>query len=188
VVALAAAGILLPGQARASEIAAEQPAAATVSTTFEQSTLTFTSVFSGKGVGPVDDGLATSTFQLSVHAQQCCTVHSFVLGPWTGTWSVDGGNGDTVSGTAAGSIAAACTPPVENGASCAGEEVLGPTVAFTLTITGGTGLYAGASGTGTLQGEQTPQDVRVLMLPSSAPPPIAISAFAGTLSLSLPFS
>jgi hypothetical protein len=184
--------LLASGRALAAQIPAGQVVAGTVTTSFGQvgDGAGYTSVFNGTGLGASVTGayrvthlkahVGTASFHMSVAAQQCCDIfHTFELGPWSGTWSVDSQGGDTLYGTAAGEIGtisvpqAVCLNPPFCGPLAA---AIGPGVRFTLTITGGTGRYAGASGSGTLTGNQTPQAVDL--------GPIPPAAFEGQLSFS----
>jgi hypothetical protein len=178
--------LLLPSQSGAAQIPSQEVVIATVSTTFTPSQDLYTSVFDGSATGAgtsagfsggranASGTVAFSGFHMSVSASPCCTVHAFVLGPWTGTWTLNGTNGDSLSGTAEGSIDAQC---LSLGDSCDSPSLLGPSVSFTLTVTGGTGRYANATGSGSLTGEQTVQVVDLS--------PIPPAGFAGVLTLSV---
>jgi hypothetical protein len=180
--------LLLPLQSRAAQIPSQEVVAGTVSTTTAMGS--WTSVFDGAGApgtlgahliinhgGVKVRGVSAGVteFHMTVTASVCCTVHAFVLSPWTGTWSVDGSNGDTLSGTVVGAITAAC---VSLSGFCATPPAIGPFVSFALTITGGTGRYAGATGSGSLSGAQTIEDAYDLN-------PIPPAAFVGMLTLSV---
>jgi hypothetical protein len=161
--------ILLPVQSRASTIPPTEDVAGTVTTTRTQldswtsafllagapGTLRANLVIGGGSVKVKPFSPGVTQFFMTVSASTCCTVHAFVLGPWTGTWSMNGFNGDTLSGTATGGITAAC---VSLDGFCDTPSVIGPFVSFTLIITGGTGRYAGAYGAGSLSGAQTVED------------------------------
>ena len=176
-VAAAAAALLLlvPAQSRAGQIPSQLIVTAAISTT-SGPTYAFTSVFDGAGHG-IHEGssntVTTNVFHMSVSADYCCTVHAFVLGPWYGTWTLSGGS-DTLSGTATGTIDAAC---FALGFDCITPNWIGPGVSMTLTITGGTGRYANATGSGSLTGEQT--------LQVFDPTPIPPAVFVGLLKLSV---
>src|SRR6266516_1771856 len=129
--------LLLPLQSRAAPIPSQEVVAATVSTTRALGS-SWTSVFDGVGapgthgahliinhggvkVRGVSPGVIE--FHMTVTASVCYTVHAFVLDPWTGTWSVDGFNGDTLSGTVEGGITAAC---VSLDGFCDTPSLIGP--------------------------------------------------------------
>jgi hypothetical protein len=157
-----------------------------VNTTVAPTGADYTSVFYGDGAAAslgtsngriVVKGSAGTAFYMSVGAFLCCEAHDFTFGPWSGTWTLDSGNGDAVSGTADGVIDAACNAPLPGPAArCSGVPTIGPGVSFKLTITGGTGRYAGASGTGSFNGDQTPQVANL--------GPIPPAVFEGRLDLS----
>ncbi|HLW16286.1 MAG TPA: hypothetical protein VKV69_02860 [Actinomycetota bacterium] len=179
--------ILLPVQSRASKIRPTEDVAGTVTTTrylFSSWTSSFllagapgtpqAHVVTGGGsvkVNPFSPGV--DQFFMTVTASVCCTVHAFVLGPWTGTWSMNGFNGDTLYGTATGGITAVC---VSLDGFCDTPSIIGPSASFTLIITGGTGIYAGAYGAGTLSGAQTIEDAYDIN-------PIPPAVFVGGLRL-----
>src|SRR5947209_965122 len=151
-----------PGVAYAAQIPASQPMAATISTTYIPAQAKYVSSFSSPTAGAnvfvrnQHENVTVDDFHMTDGAQSCCGIHTFSVGPWSGTWNANGRDGDTLSGTAAGNIDTGCLqdPTQEVDPFC---EVgyFGPGVNFTLTITGGTGRYAGATGTGSLTGEQT---------------------------------
>src|SRR5579864_1016265 len=179
--------ILLPVQSRASKIRPTEDVAGTVTTTrylFSSWTSSFllagapgtpqAHVVTGGGsvkVNPFSPGV--DQFFMTVTASVCCTVHAFVLGPWTGTWSMNGFNGDTLYGTATGGITSVC---VSLDGFCDTPSIIGPSASFTLIITGGTGIYAGAYGAGTLSGAQTIEDAYDIN-------PIPPAVFVGGLRL-----
>lgn len=168
--------ILLPGQSRASKIPPVEDVAGTVTTTTDllgdwtssfllagvPGTPKANLVVGGGSVKVKPFSPGVTQFFMTVSASECCTVHAFVLGPWTGTWTMNGFNGDTLSGTATGGITAAC---VSLDGFCDTPSVIGPFVSFTLIITGGTGRYAGAYGAGSLSGAQSIEDADVYLIP-----------------------
>ena len=120
---------------------------------------TYKSVFNAIGAGTSQPGVqpvaGVDSFWMSVSADQCCTVHAFVLGPWTGWWNLNNGE---LYGTATGGITAQCVSL----SFCATPSLIGPLMTFQLTVWGGTGSYAGATGHGVLTGVQTLQDAENL--------------------------
>ena len=170
--------VLMPSQSRAGQIPSNLIVTAAVSTT-SPAPGSYTSVFDGAGHGTHTAGqgalVTTNVFHMSISASECCTVHSFVLGPWNGTWTLAGGSVDSLSGTAQGTIPGSCFW-LGIGFGCDTPSLIGGGVSLTLTITGGTGRYANATGSGLLTGNQTVQDVDFT--------PYAPALFEGQLKLS----
>ena len=164
--------LLLPMHAHAARnLPTRQLLVGRISTT---GTAGYKSTFNAIGVGTSQPGVqpvaGTDTFWMSVTAYECCTVHAFVLGPWTGWWNLNNGE---LYGTATGGIGARCVTDTN---FCITPSLIGPEMSFSLTIWGGTGSYAGATGHGVLTGVQTLQD-------ADDPNSITPAAFTGWLAL-----
>jgi len=180
--------LMLPVHAHAaSDIPTRQLLVGHIATTGDAGT-GFTSTFNALGAGTSQPGVQPvagyNTFWMSVTAYECCTVHAFVLGHWTGWWNLNHGE---LYGTATGDITAQCFNP--GAEDCITPPALGPLTTFKLTIWGGTGSYAGATGYGQLTGVQTIQTIDWYV---SAPggvvfvPPTPPAAWSGWLALTMP--